>query len=173
MRSISNRERAYAEIVARDIHPDLYEGVPESADVKNLRQRFDFADQLDDLRKVWLDDRFELSYSPLSTSMPCTVYDYANGKKENDYIDVKASRDLLMKRARVLRSMGCTITKQYSDNYYDIKAEFPSGLVITLSVNRAVVCERKVVGQEWIEPTQGRYRDIVEWTCEPISILKA
>ena len=174
MRSISNRERAYAEIVAREIHPDLFEGVPESEDVKDLRKRFDYADQLEDLRRVWLDDRFGLGYSPLSSSISCTVRDYsgATASKETGWIDVKASRELLMIRARALRSMGCTIRKEYNDNYYYIRGEFPSGLVVTLMVDRAAVCEKKVVGQEWVEPMKGHYRDVVEWTCEPISILK-
>jgi hypothetical protein len=172
MRSISSRERAYAEIVARDIHPDLFEGVPESDDVKDLRKRFDYADQLEDLRRVWLDDRFGLGYSPLSSSISCTVHNYDGQFSGTGYIDAKASRELLMRRARALRSMGCTIRKEYHDNYYYIKGEFPSGLVVTLMVDRAAVCEKKVVGQEWIEPMKGHYRDVVEWTCEPISILK-
>ena len=172
MRSISNRERAYAEIVARDIHPDLFEGVPESNDVKDLRKRFHYADQLEDLRKVWLDDRFGLGYSPLSSAISCTVHTTTGSLRGTGWIDAKASRELLMRRARALRSMGCTITKEYSDSYYYIKGEFPSGLVVTLMVDRAAVCEKKVVGQEWVEPMKGHYRDVVEWTCEPISILK-
>ena len=172
MRSISNRERAYAEIVARDIHPDLFEGVPESNDVKDLSKRFHYADQLEDLRKVWLDDRFGLGYSPLSSAISCTVHTTTGSLRGTGWIDAKASRELLMRRARALRSMGCTIRKEYHDNYYYIKGEFPSGLVVTLMVDRAAVCEKKVVGQEWVEPMKGHYRDVVEWTCEPISILK-
>jgi len=172
MRTISNRERAYAELVARDIHPDLFEGVPESDDVKDLRKRYSWVDQLDDLRRVYLDDRFELGYSPLSTVISCTVHNWGNEYKDVGYVDAKASREKLMYRARALRSMGCKVTKEYSDSYYNIKGEFPSGLVITLSVNRQAVCEKKVVGQEWIPPQGGHMRDIVEWTCEPVSILK-
>ncbi len=42
---------------------------------------------------------------------------------------------------------------------------------ISFLINQREVCERKVVGQQWVDPiaaSPGRFIDQVEWECKPI-----
>lgn len=174
-RMMTPRERAYAEICARDMHPDLFAGIEESQEAKDLRERFGIADQIEDLRRLFLTDGFPIGYNPIGTAsyINVTQYNYAPEFKDSSYVDAEATLRELRRVTQILRNAGAKIGKEFTDSSITVKATLKSGLTITVSANRGAVCERKVVGQEWVEPVKGHYRDIVEWDCQPVSILKS
>jgi len=173
MKPLTQRERAYVEVCARDMHPDLYAGKPESKEAKALRERFALADQLADLRDLYLTEDVRVhKYTSLSPYFTCTVHDYTL-PPETGYIDAEASLAELRRMTQVLRRKGCKIGKEHDDRSMRVYGTYPSGLKIVLTVDRSAVCTKKVVGQKWIEPSQGRYEDVVEWDCAPVSILKS
>lgn len=169
---LTEREKAHAEIITRDIHPDLFADVPEPERVKVLRKRYNYADQLEDLRRVMLTEGFDLPYTAVSTYFVATEHNYSQEFESRGYIDEKASLAKLRRMSAALRSLGAKIDKSYTNDYFYVYGTFPSGLKITLSVDRGAVCEKKVVGKEWVEPATGYYKEIVEWDCTPVSILK-
>jgi len=172
MAMMSERERTYIEMCARDMHPDLYADVKEPREVKALRDRYNAVDQLRFLAKLYtLPDWPQPSpYTFGSRHIFATVYDYTLPKP---HVDNSASLRELRKYTQLLKREGAKITKDYRDSAIDIKATFDNGLVIVVSADRGVICEKKVVGQEWVEPAKGYYKEVVEWDCAPVSILKS
>lgn len=169
----TKRERAYIELCARDMHPDLYVDLPLSEDAALLQKRYDADAQLADLRRIVLHDDIDLGYSAVSTTAQCTVHDYK--LEESPYIDEAATRAKMAKALRALRSMGATnIEKDYDDYYFKVTVTMPSGLKFKLQSDRAAVCVKKVVGQKFVPATtyEARYEDIVEWECVPVSLMK-
>lgn len=164
--SLGTRERTYAEMVARDLHPDLYEGVKESDELQEMRKRYSYADQLDDLRRVYLDFGFELPWTVGGTYFSCNV---GWGKS----LDREASLARLRECVQRAKNMGAKISKDFVNDNLVVKGEFPSGLKVTFSVDRGVVCEKRVVGQEWVAPAQGYMKTNYEYDCQPVSILKS
>ena len=171
---LTERERAYVEICARDMHPDLYEGIKESEAARQLRKRYTYADQMEDLRRVYLLEGFELPFSVGSMYFFATVRNYTDEFKASDYIDVKESLRKMRRMVATIRSnfRDVEIKKEYTDTAFAVDCVFPSGLKIRISVDRAVVCTKKVVGTEYVTPQKGYTRDIVEWDCTPVSLLK-
>lgn len=164
------RARAYVELCARQMHPDLYADVPMSEDAAELEKRYNYVDQLDDLRKVYLEmDAISLPWKAGALQSSLTVYDYT---LPSPFIDTKKSLAALRKAMIALRRLGATVTKEYTEVAFMLKAEFPSGLIYTVMVDRAAVCKKKVVGKEWVAPSAGYEREIVEWDCTPVSLLK-
>lgn len=168
------RERAYITMCARDMHPDLFEGVPQSEAEQEMRRRYSFADQLDDLRRVYLEmEALDLPYSVGAAHVHVTVRDYSRPElKERDWIDIKETRRVLSRAARALMRLGASIEKKYDETAFEVEATFPSGLKFRCRADRAAVCRKKVVGREWVEPVGGRWRDVVQWDCEPVSLLR-
>lgn len=72
----------------------------------------------------------------------------------------------------ILRDCG-KVTKEASGGYISLKKALPH-VTLEFHIAQEKVCERKVVGQRWIEPrpaVAGSFVDQVEWECKPI--LKA
>jgi hypothetical protein len=173
---MSERERAYVEVCARDMHPDLYESIEESAAAKELRKRFETSDQLERLRRLMMHDEWPVDNLNLGyglTTISVTEYNYSAEFKDSGYIDQAASLRSMRRLVQLLKREGAKIEKEMKDSDVTVKAHFDDGLTITIIMNRGAVCERKVVSQEWVEPSKGYYRDIVEWDCKPVSILKS
>lgn len=168
------RERIVAEIWARESHPDLYEGMPESIEVERLRKRYNWCEQLRDLSRIYMHPDMDLPYTLGNCHLSATKYDYAKqngGTEENGYIDEETTKKNMAKAMRALKSLGAKIEKKYNDSSFSIEATFESGLVFKVSTNRAALCEKKVVDRVWVEPSQGYFREVVEWDCNPVSLL--
>jgi hypothetical protein len=72
----------------------------------------------------------------------------------------------------ILRDCG-KVTKSASGGYISLKKEL-GHVTLEFQIAQEKVCERKVVGQRWVEPrpaVAGTFVDQVEWECKPI--LKA
>lgn len=143
--SLGTRERTYAEMVARDIHPDLYEGVRESEELREMRKRYTWADQMDDLRRIYLDFDIDLPYQIGATYFSCNV---GFGKS----LDREASLARLRDAVQRVKRLGAKITKEFVNENLLVRGEFPSGLRISLSVDRGVVCEKGTKGCTIVHP---------------------
>ena len=130
--------------------------------------------QLDDLRRIYMHPDLELPYGLGNTSVSVTKFDYLmkhGGTEENGYIDEEGTKQAMSKGMKALKSLGAKIEKKYTEGSFTIEATFDSGLVFKISTNRAVICAKKVIDRVWIEPSQGYFREVVEWECEPVSLL--
>jgi hypothetical protein len=171
---LKTREKAYVTMCARQMHPDMEFGKP-SAEEREVTKRYNLIDQLDDLKRVTLN--FDLPADsdwagPVSTTFSCTVQEWV--RSEGKFvIDKQATLSKIRRYTRILKGMGCRIEKDFSEQNMKVYATFESGLKITVMANREAVCKKKVVGKEWVAPSGGYEREIVEWDCEPVSILAA
>ena len=123
-------------------------------------------DQLDTHRSIIeaLADE-DLSYGPFVTSFYCTGYD--DEGKPDEIVSLAKVRRIM----RVMKNLGATVTKTYNDFNFTTTCEFDNGLRYQLSIEREVVCAKKVVSTEWVPPAEGYARDIVEWVCDDLPIL--
>lgn len=163
--------KVLAEAMARRMHPDL-EWPSPTPEVEDKLYRYKVSDQFDDLQRVIFHPDIEVSRYGSHTFLTCTVSEYKE-KPDGTWgtvIDAEATRKKLAKGMKALQSLGCTIEKEYSDNYFKIVGTFPaSGLTITLSADREVACVKRIVGKEYVAPSGGFMRDVVEWDCERIA----
>lgn len=175
MPTMTSRERAHVEMLARDMHPDLYQETPESPEVRELRKRYEKIDHLDDLRRLAVVDGFPFDkVIGNNIYVSITVHDYTSERyKDTGYVDEKATLEELRKITQLMKKMGAKIEKKYQDSNFVLHAELPSGLKLRFIADRGAVCEKKVVGQKWVEPTQGRFVDVVEYDCNPVSLLRS
>ena len=60
--------------------------------------------------------------------------------------------------------------KRFCDSLFEATVMFSGGVRYELNVNRALVCERRVVGTKHVEEhvIKAHDEDIVEWDCNPI-----
>jgi hypothetical protein len=120
----------------------------------------------------------------VSKYYPPTKVENADGtvtETKGKYVDdVEASRDKLAKLAKfATKQPGVLVTKNYDDKDFELKVVIPSldettSFEITYYVKREAVCTKKVIGTKEV-PEQvipARTEEIVEWDCEPISLLK-
>jgi hypothetical protein len=171
---LSDREKVVAEVWARSMHPDLYADVPASEAAQELQKRYNYCDQLDDLARIYTHPDIDLPYSVGNCSVSVTQYDFGQkngGTEQNGYIDEETTKRKMAAAMRALKSLGASIEKHYSDSSFSISATFESGLVFRVNTNRAVLCEKKVIDRIWVEPSQGYYKEVVEWDCNPVSLM--
>lgn len=64
------------------------------------------------------------------------------------------------------------VEKEFGDNDLKVKKTF-GAVSLTGTVNRTLVCTKKVVAKEWVEPytVDGHFKEKVEWDCVNPSIL--
>lgn len=163
----TTRERAYIELSARDMHPDLYADIPLTPEAEQLQIRYTLDAQLADLRKIFLHEDVPPQKS-LTTRIAINSYtsDW-NKLTENEVLTG------IRKCVAALRSLGgFNITKEYTDYSFDVKVTMPSGLVVTVQAARDAICTKRVVGTEYVPPTGGYTKEITEWDCKPVSLIK-
>jgi len=171
---LSDREKVIAEIWARDTNPDLYAEIPESKEAQEVRRRYNWCDQLNDLARIYMHPDMQLPYGVGNRSVSATEHDYLQrngGCEANGYVDEEATKKNLARMLRALKSLGAKIEKEYSDSTFSIKATFGSGLEFNVTTSRSAICEKKVVDRVWVEPSKGHFREVVEWECEPVALM--
>lgn len=120
---------------------------------------------------AYADGGIELPYGATETWVDANVWD-----EENWEIDSEKSLDNLAKIARYCADKGVEVEKDYSDSF-SLKIEIPvagqRSVTIRYSASREAVCTKKVVGTETIPEkiVPAQTKEIVEWECEPISLL--
>lgn len=157
------------EAMARRMHPDLDWPKP-SPEVEDKLFRYELSDQYDDLQRVIFHPDIEVGRYGSPHFITCTVSEWKEvDGKYGTVIDTEATRRKLAKGMKALQSLGCTIEKEYSNNYFKIIGTFASDLKITLSADREVACTKRVVGKKYVPPSGGHYQEVVEWDCERIA----
>jgi len=99
--------------------------------------------------------------------IPIILYNWGNATS------IVYSKDEFAAIARLLPKA----EKSSKDGYFNLKCEFPSGLVYQISAQHNLICKRVVIGKETVEEkvpvtfeTKTVVREIVEWRC-PDSLL--
>lgn len=182
----------YIEANARRMHPDLYADVEPSPEVAALIKRYDLADARNEVTEFYLHRSTDMQWA-ISEYMNVTVSNYVEvpnpeydpdspavygnyTTKSERQIDTEATRIALAKHVQVARKLGYKVEKEYTDDHFTIIIKTPHSATIRIVADRKSMCEKKVVGQEWVPPstvtTDGHYKDITEWDCEPVALTK-
>jgi hypothetical protein len=125
----------------------------------------------------------ELPYSVDSTWISVNVSEYVRDEEtgKGQYVhDPEKSLDQLAKIAKYATSQkGVLVTKNYDDKDFELKVTIPSldeemTFELTYYVQRDAVCTKRVVGYEEVpeKVVPATKKEIVEWDCEPLSLLK-
>ena len=113
----------------------------------------------------------KLPYDPFDNWINVNVWSTEEGKYE---IDAEASLDALAHIVQFAsKQPGVTIEKRYGSSDFDLEITLPDDVTIRYYANREAVCTKKVVGYKDIpeKVTPARREEIVEWDCEPVSLL--
>lgn len=121
----------------------------------------------------------DLPYTPDDTWINVTVSTYNRDTKKYDY-DLEASRKKIAAIAKFAsKQVGVAVTKNYAYDEFELKIVLSSEdefdeIRVTYSTKREAVCTKKVVGTEEIPErvTPAHTREVVEWECEDVSLLK-
>lgn len=158
----------YARAVAAEIHNDLYEP-SQDPELASAMAVFRYREQVREATEFMHD----LGVSDLgnAASYRCiTVW------KEGAYgeVDIEASRIELARIVKLARAAGFYVEKKYDDSTFDIHVKTTTGALLMFYVDRAVMCERRVVGTKTIPAVEAQPEREVEevvWDCEKISLL--
>ncbi len=86
---------------------------------------------------------------------------------ESTFNEFRTSANVL----KFVKAIG-TCEKKYVNDTLEIRKKFGS-VVLEGNVKRDLVCTKKVVKEEWVEPRMedGYFKREFEWTCEEVSLL--
>lgn len=122
---------------------------------------------------VHLNTEIELPYRGNETYMNVNVHRWIEDDGEYK-MDMEATLANLAKITKYATSKGAKVEKKY-DYDFKLNVTIPeTDIVIRYSADRETVCTKKVVGTKHVEAQviPAHDEEIIEWDCEPISLLQ-